>query len=108
MKFDPPMLTRGPLSNAIYVVTHGKIDGETQDGHQRILATRKYDVTEQFESLRRETLSHLQAIARAKLLMVADPIMAGVFDGTTVTGELTHLAYEVLRLTGGDDHGEQE
>lgn len=48
MKFDPPMLTRGPLSGRVYVVTHGKVI-DAEKGH--IEATVKYDVTEQFEGL---------------------------------------------------------
>lgn len=47
MKFDPPLLTRGPLSGKVYVITHGKID--TENGH--IEASRKYDVTGQFDAL---------------------------------------------------------
>jgi hypothetical protein len=50
MKFDPPILTRGPLSGRVYVVTHGKVLDKGQ-----IEATRKYDVTEQFDALARAT-----------------------------------------------------
>lgn len=46
MKFDPPRLTRGPLSGRVFVVTHGKELGEG-----RIEASCKYDVTEQFDAL---------------------------------------------------------
>lgn len=49
-KLDPPQLRIGPLSGAVYVVTHGKY---SEDG--RFLdASRKYDVTGQFEALARE------------------------------------------------------
>jgi hypothetical protein len=49
MRFDPPMLVRGALSGRVYVVTHGKII-DAEKG--QIDATRKYDVTEQFEALK--------------------------------------------------------
>lgn len=42
MKLDPPQLLVGGLSGAIYVVTHGKMEGYA------FLASRKYDVTKQF------------------------------------------------------------
>jgi hypothetical protein len=46
MKFDPPLLTTGPLSGKVYVVTHGKhLDGGV------VQASVKYDVTDQFEAL---------------------------------------------------------
>lgn len=54
MKFDPPFLTRGPLSGAIYVITHGKIRGYDDKGRPLIEASRKYDVTEQFNALTAE------------------------------------------------------
>ena len=51
MKFDPPILTRGPLSGRVYIVTHGKVL-DAEKGH--IEASRKYDVTDQFEALVKE------------------------------------------------------
>jgi hypothetical protein len=53
MKFDPPRLTRGPLSGAIFVVTHGKIVGE-KDGRELVESSVKYDVTDQYEALKAE------------------------------------------------------
>lgn len=46
-KLDPPQLRRGDLSGRIYVVTHGKF---SEDGSY-LDASRKYDVTDQFEAL---------------------------------------------------------
>lgn len=52
MKFDPPILTEGPLSGHVFVVTHGKIyPHPTIEGETIIEASVKYDVTEQFEAL---------------------------------------------------------
>lgn len=52
MKFDPPLLTEGPLSGRVYVVTHGKIEPHpTFEGQTMVTASVKYDVTEQFEAL---------------------------------------------------------
>lgn len=52
MKFDPPILTEGPLSGAVFVVTHGKIlPHPTVDGETIIESSKKYDVTDQFEVL---------------------------------------------------------
>lgn len=52
MKFDPPVLTRGPLSGRVYVVTHGKVlPHPTREGESMIDASRKYDVTDQFNAL---------------------------------------------------------
>lgn len=49
MKFDPPKLTIGPLSNLVYVVTHGKEEPHpTIKGQTMITATVKYDITDQF------------------------------------------------------------
>jgi hypothetical protein len=49
VKLDPPLLTRGPLSGRIYVVTHGKVlEGGIVE------SSVKYDVTEQYESLKAE------------------------------------------------------
>ena len=54
MKLDPPMLTEGPLSGNVYVVTHGKIEPHpTQEGKTVVVASVKYDVTDQFETLLR-------------------------------------------------------
>lgn len=55
MKFEPPRLTRGPISGRIFVVTHGKILGYSDEGRERIEASRKYDVTEQFDALKNES-----------------------------------------------------
>lgn len=52
MKLDPPMLTEGPLSGKVYVVTHGKVEPHpTEDGKTMVIASVKYDVTDQFEAL---------------------------------------------------------
>jgi hypothetical protein len=52
VKFDPPLLTEGPLSGAVYVVTHGKVEPHpTREGETMVTASVKYDVTEQFEKL---------------------------------------------------------
>ncbi len=48
MKLDPPQLLVGGLSGAVYVVTHGKTEGRA------LIASRKYDVTEQFEKVATE------------------------------------------------------
>jgi hypothetical protein len=50
MKFDPPRLTRGPLSGRIFVVTHGKVLANDERG-EVIEASVKYDVTDQFAAL---------------------------------------------------------
>jgi hypothetical protein len=58
MKFDPPILTEGPLTGAVYVVTHGKLlPHPTREGETIIESSVKYDVTDQFNELagRRET-----------------------------------------------------
>lgn len=52
MKLDPPMLTEGPLSGNVYVVTHGKVKSHpTEDGKTMVIASVKYDVTDQFQAL---------------------------------------------------------
>jgi hypothetical protein len=52
MKLNPPMLTEGPLSGRVYVVTHGKVEPHpTEEGRTMVTASVKYDVTEQFEVL---------------------------------------------------------
>ncbi len=52
MKFDPPLLTVGPLSGKVYVVTHGKrYPHPTIEGETIIEASIKYDVTDQFDAL---------------------------------------------------------
>lgn len=57
MRLDPPMLTRGPLSGAIYVVTHGKIEPHpTIPGRTMVIASVKYDVTDQFQALMDEAI----------------------------------------------------
>lgn len=54
MKLDPPMLSRGGLSGRIYVITHGKVEPHpTKPDQTMVIASRKYDVTEQFEALAR-------------------------------------------------------
>jgi hypothetical protein len=52
MKFNPPILTRGPLSGSIYVVTHGKVLPHPDGEHTIIEASVKYDVTEQYNALK--------------------------------------------------------
>lgn len=47
-ELDPPQLRVGGLSNAVYVVTHGKQKGNT------LIASQKYDVTDQFEAVAKE------------------------------------------------------
>jgi hypothetical protein len=54
VKLDPPRLSIGPLSGAVFVTTHGKIVGHDQDGRELIESTVKYDVTDQFDALARE------------------------------------------------------
>ncbi len=49
-KLDPPLLRVGGLSKAVYVITHGKVEGETLT----LIASRKHDVTDQFEAVARE------------------------------------------------------
>lgn len=52
MKFDPPLLTEGPLSGAVFIVTHGKVlPHPTREGETIIEASVKYDITDQFESM---------------------------------------------------------
>lgn len=52
MKFDPPILSRGGLSGRIYVITHGKIEPHPTKPEQTLItASKKYDVTDQFEAL---------------------------------------------------------
>ena len=52
MKLDPPVLTIGPLSGRVYVVTHGKVEPHpTREGEQMLTASKKYDVTDQFEEV---------------------------------------------------------
>lgn len=47
---DPPQLRTGGLSGRVYVITHGRY----LDGGKHLEATRKYDVTDQFEALAKE------------------------------------------------------
>ena len=52
MKLEPPILTRGPLSDHVYVVTHGKVEPHpTEKGKTMVIASVKYDVTDQFMAL---------------------------------------------------------
>lgn len=52
MRFDPPQIRVGELSGRVYVITHGKeVNTPTGPG---IEASRKYDVTDQFESVAAE------------------------------------------------------
>lgn len=52
MKLDPPMLTIGPLSGQVFVVTHGKVvPHPTLPGRMMVTASVKYDVTDQFDAL---------------------------------------------------------
>lgn len=51
-KLDPPLLTEGPVSGRVYVVTHGKVEPHPRiEGQTIVTASRKYDVTEQFDAL---------------------------------------------------------
>ena len=51
-KLDPPMLTEGPLTGAVFVVTHGKVSPHpTIEGATMVEASVKYDVTDQFDAL---------------------------------------------------------
>lgn len=47
-RLDPPLLTQGPLSGAVFVVTVGR---HLPDGV--VESTTKYDITDQFEALAR-------------------------------------------------------
>ena len=62
MKLDPPLLTRGPLTGKVYVVTHGKVlPHPTRDGQTIVEASRKYDVSDQFMALVDEyNIDHLE------------------------------------------------
>lgn len=52
MKFDPPLLTEGPLTGKVYVVTHGKRESNpNRPDEDMVIASVKYDVTDQFEGL---------------------------------------------------------
>jgi hypothetical protein len=52
MKFEPPILSRGPISGRVYVITHGKIEPHpTGPGQTMVTASVKYDVTDQFNAL---------------------------------------------------------
>lgn len=51
MKFDPPILSTGPLSGSVYVVTHGKVEQHPSGGPPVVIASVKYDVTDQFDAL---------------------------------------------------------
>jgi hypothetical protein len=58
VKFDPPILSRGGLSGRVYVITHGKVEPHPNPeyaarGESMVTASRKYDVTEQFDALTR-------------------------------------------------------
>lgn len=51
-KLDPPMLTIGPLSGSVFVVTHGKVEPHpTRPDQTMVTASVKYDVTDQFDAL---------------------------------------------------------
>ena len=52
MRFVPPLLTEGPLTGKVYVVTHGKTEPHpTIAGETMVIASVKYDVTDQFDAL---------------------------------------------------------
>ena len=53
MRFDPPRLTRGPLSGKVYVITHGFEEPHPSGQGTILTASKKYDVTDQFEALAR-------------------------------------------------------
>jgi hypothetical protein len=45
-KLDPPQLRTGPLSDRVYVITHGRYS----DGGKTLEASRKYDVRARLDS----------------------------------------------------------
>lgn len=47
-QLDPPRLRVGYLSGEVYVITHGKVEGDT------LVASRKHEVTDQFEAVAKE------------------------------------------------------
>lgn len=58
-KFDPPLLVEGPLSGAVFVITHGKRRPHPMiPGEELIEASVKYDVTDQFEGLAAKRAAH--------------------------------------------------
>lgn len=55
-KLNPPILTRGPVTGKVYVITHGKVEPHpTIPERTMVTASVKYDVTEQFEELVAQT-----------------------------------------------------
>jgi hypothetical protein len=51
-RLDPPLLSEGPLSGRVYVVTHGSVEfGSDENGRALITASKKYDITDQFDQL---------------------------------------------------------
>lgn len=72
MKFDPPLLTRGPLSGNVYVVTHGKVEPHpTQGGETIVVASIKYDVSNQVRALRDadNTNGYLEVLAEVQEML---------------------------------------
>jgi hypothetical protein len=61
VKFNPPLLTQGPLTDKVYVVTHGRIDPHPNIPDRTIVtASRKYDVTDQFNDIVAERIKDPQ------------------------------------------------
>lgn len=54
MAQQKPLLVTSGLTGSVYVVTH-----YTRDASGNIVASRKYDVTEQFDRLAEERASHV-------------------------------------------------
>lgn len=68
MKLDPPMLTRGPLTNKMYVVTHGKVEPHpTRPGQTMVTASVKYDVSDQFVALAEDWAEQRERVLREAL-----------------------------------------
>lgn len=67
MKLDPPRLTVGPFSDAVFVVTHGKVEPHpTIPDRMMVTATVKYDVTEQFTALASERSARVEQVEEDK------------------------------------------
>lgn len=80
-QFDPPLLTEGPLSGRILVVTHGKVEPHpTIDGETMITASRKYDVTDQFDALIAKR-THIQIVEYRKGFTAGVKSMLDALEG---------------------------
>lgn len=59
-KLEPPMLTLGPLSGEIFVVTYGRVtDHPTVPDATMVIASTKYNVTDQFNDLFDQALTQI-------------------------------------------------